>query len=60
MIHYQPQLKAILSIQTQVLKVFIINNSGKPNWLGKMWEGKQIAGIVDWWVYDASSVCSKS
>ena len=31
MIHYQPQLKAILSIQTQVLKVFIINNSGKPN-----------------------------
>ena len=31
MIHYQPQLKAVLSIQTQVLKVFIINNSGKPN-----------------------------
>ena len=36
MIHYQPQLKAISSIQTQVLNVFIINNSGKPNWLGKM------------------------
>ena len=34
--------------------------SGQPNWLGKVWAGKQNAGVVDWWIHDSTSVCGKS